>query len=356
MSDYELIDRYLAEVGKNLPRKNRGDIEAEIRSAIEDALAERSEKAGRPVDEAMVVDILKDYGAPRKVASSYQPERYVIGPQLFPSFLTVVQVVLPIVMAVALVKLGISLNQILPTFRNIFITVSWALAGFIGNALVVLGGIMVLFAAVQWSLPQFRERASEWEPSKLSAATPRNRVDLAAALLKIICAGLAIVIFNFYPEKINMGYYPNGNWWIAFFATTEGAAWSTTILSDAFFGYLPALTTLWALTVLLNMALIGRGRWETWSRWARFGLDAATTVLATMMITGPGLVAVSAAALTAAGFPNPQAGMLFIDFAKQGTFLILAAVILACLVRAIRLIIHLTGRNLPPRLERFAHP
>ena len=34
----KLIDRYIAEVGRHLPRKQRADIEAEIRSTLEDIL------------------------------------------------------------------------------------------------------------------------------------------------------------------------------------------------------------------------------------------------------------------------------------------------------------------------------
>ena len=64
MDSMELIDRYISEVGKDLPRRTRLDIEAEILSALEDMLRERSQKTGRPVDEEMVVEILKEYGAP----------------------------------------------------------------------------------------------------------------------------------------------------------------------------------------------------------------------------------------------------------------------------------------------------
>jgi hypothetical protein len=43
-----LIDTYVSEVGRHLPQKNRADIEAEIRSTIEDILEERSRKFGKP--------------------------------------------------------------------------------------------------------------------------------------------------------------------------------------------------------------------------------------------------------------------------------------------------------------------
>jgi hypothetical protein len=66
-----LIDRYVTEVGKHLPRKNRLDIEAELRSTLEDMLEDRSQQAGRPADEALATELLQEYGAPRKVAASY---------------------------------------------------------------------------------------------------------------------------------------------------------------------------------------------------------------------------------------------------------------------------------------------
>ncbi|MCX6035023.1 MAG: hypothetical protein NTV38_08620, partial [Chloroflexi bacterium] len=138
MKPMDMIDRYIAEVGKDLPRKNRLDIEAEILSALEDMLSERSQKTGKPVDEQMTVEVLKQYGAPRKVAASYQPERTLIGPRLFPSFVTVVEVILLIVAAIALVKIGISLGQVEEPFDTVFETVFLGIAEFLGTAFTAL--------------------------------------------------------------------------------------------------------------------------------------------------------------------------------------------------------------------------
>ena len=80
----ELIDLYVAEVRKRLPLKGRDDIEAELRSTLEDMLEDRSQKAGRPADEAMTLDLLKEYGPPDKVAATYNPHPYLIGPRLYP--------------------------------------------------------------------------------------------------------------------------------------------------------------------------------------------------------------------------------------------------------------------------------
>ena len=96
----KLIDIYISEVGKHLPRKSRLDIQEEIRSALQDLLEDRSQQSGRPIDDDLIVEVLKEYGSPEKVAASYLPERYLIGPQLFPAFLKTVQIVLPIVLAI----------------------------------------------------------------------------------------------------------------------------------------------------------------------------------------------------------------------------------------------------------------
>ncbi len=79
-----LIDKYIVEVGKYLPRKNRADIEAEIRSTLEDMLDERKPADG-PADEATVMELLKEYGSPREVAATYKTHQYLIGPRLFPT-------------------------------------------------------------------------------------------------------------------------------------------------------------------------------------------------------------------------------------------------------------------------------
>ena len=46
-----LLDKYMVQVGKHLPRKNRLDLQAEIRSTIEDMLEDRGQQSGKPVDD-----------------------------------------------------------------------------------------------------------------------------------------------------------------------------------------------------------------------------------------------------------------------------------------------------------------
>ena len=60
-------------------------VEKEIRSTLEDMLDERKQGKG-PADEMTIIQLLKEYGAPRDVAATYRPPQYqyLIGPRLFP--------------------------------------------------------------------------------------------------------------------------------------------------------------------------------------------------------------------------------------------------------------------------------
>ncbi|HEU4745527.1 MAG TPA: hypothetical protein VFS61_09835, partial [Anaerolineales bacterium] len=105
-----LIDRYITEIGKHLPRKNRADIEAEIRSTLEDMLEERKQANGQ-ISEAEVIELLKEYGAPRKVAESYVGPNYLIGPRVYPTFELVTRIVMIVLFSLALVALGLSIAK-----------------------------------------------------------------------------------------------------------------------------------------------------------------------------------------------------------------------------------------------------
>src|SRR5512146_73326 len=146
----ELIDLYVAEVGQNLPAKGRADLEAEIRSLIEDTVEGRAQAAGRPVDEELVAEVLKEFGSPARMAASYLPPRYLIGPRFYPTFMLVMRIVLTLIGVVALVRLGVALTAPGVTFENCIATFGQSLANFMTSALVALGNIVFIFAIIEW--------------------------------------------------------------------------------------------------------------------------------------------------------------------------------------------------------------
>ena len=54
-----LLDRYIHEVGRHLPRKNRSDIQAELRSSFVDTLEDRF---GQDASEEQTSELLKEFG------------------------------------------------------------------------------------------------------------------------------------------------------------------------------------------------------------------------------------------------------------------------------------------------------
>src|SRR5688572_5010350 len=107
-----LINRYIAEVGRHLPEKDRSDIEAEIRSMIEDMLEERGHTSAS-ADERAVTETLEQLGDPKLLAYKYAPpKRYLIGPEWYEGYIKILQRILfTAVPVVAVVRFVLTLTQ-----------------------------------------------------------------------------------------------------------------------------------------------------------------------------------------------------------------------------------------------------
>ena len=149
----DLINRYVTEVGKYLPRKNRLDIEAELRSTLEDMLEDRSQQTGRPADEALAEELLQEYGAPRKVAATYQTHPYLIGPRMFHLYTLVLQIVLfavtlglSIAMIVSVVNSNMSSPELLSALGEFA-------ASLVSSLLAAFGNVTLVFAILERVMP-----------------------------------------------------------------------------------------------------------------------------------------------------------------------------------------------------------
>jgi hypothetical protein len=313
-----LIDTYVSEVGRRLPGKARADIQAEIRSILQDMLEERSQKTGRPVDDEMTLEILKEYGSPEKVAATYQGERYLVGPRLYPIFMLVLRIVLIVIGVLAAIGLGIALSTTALNFQKVIETIARAIAGFGNSAMVVLGNIVLIFAILEWIL--FREGGKvefkglpaekEWDPRTLVRVFPINQVRMGDTIIEIVGCCAAIIIFNFYPQII--GFTPSLNAVVESGNLATGLANVTFVplLSRAFFAFVPYLTLVWLLTILLDIVLLRMGRWNTWTRIGLICLKIASIIIAATMLGIPSLLAVTAPSLAAALDDAEAAGIL----------------------------------------------
>ncbi len=90
----ELIDRYIYAVTEHLPADSREDVSNELYANIEDMLPDNATKDD-------VRAILEKLGNPIKLANEYcQTKRYLIGPSLYDSYISVLKLVIGIVTGV----------------------------------------------------------------------------------------------------------------------------------------------------------------------------------------------------------------------------------------------------------------
>lgn len=278
----DLIDRYVAEVGRHLPDKLRPDIEREIRSLLEDSLEDRSKVAGRPPDEAMVVALLKEFGSPQKVARSYAPPRYLVGPTFFPTFIAILKPVVVVIGVGILISFGISVSRPGLTLPEMGLILLQSLASFGQAALMFFGILTLVFAILEHSTPVGEIREADWDPRKLKPVMPEaTRVSPASLLTGIVLNIIALFLFNVLGNRLGLYIFDEGAWHFV------------PVLSRVFFQYVPWFSAIWALEIVLYSWVLRDGSWQVTSRLVSAGLNLLGMILALVMLTGPSIVEVT---------------------------------------------------------------
>jgi len=282
-----LIERYVAEVGKHLSPRGRADIQSELRSTLEDMLEDRARKAGKPADEAMTLALLREYGAPTKVAAGYTGPRYLIGPKLFPLFWLVTQIVITVLFAVSLGAFIIAFAAGAMTGAAFANALGQFLLRFFGGAISAFGNIVIIFAILERVLPasELEKEEKEWDPASLAKEPDPDQVKPGELIFGILFTVLALVVLNVYPEVIGIGFSSNGQWTFA------------PVLSEAFFRYLPWINILGVARIAFSLWQIRQGQWNLGTRIADLVIEIAGIVLMVAMLAGPALIEVSAEAL-----------------------------------------------------------
>lgn len=107
-----LVERYVRAVRDFLPRAQQDDISNELSDSIQSRFEDEAASRGRPLTEDEQVAILRSLGHPMAVAARYRGDdrsvRFggqLIGPELFPTYLTVLRINLAITLIIGAVSL-----------------------------------------------------------------------------------------------------------------------------------------------------------------------------------------------------------------------------------------------------------
>ncbi len=298
----KLIDRYVSEVGDILPDDNRKDIEREIRSLIEDRLADRCEEEGcAQATEAMVKEVLAEMGAPENTAKGYLPEVYLIGPRyffIFKKVLTVVVTAQLIAMAVLfIVRLVMESASSGLTAAITVAVLLETLAIFVQAFFIAFAVVVFIFATIEWSQRKDEIRLRLWTPQNLDQPAP-EKIGRVGKIFEIIFILLGLAVLNLYPEWLGLSHQMNGQWEHVPF------------LTDNFWRFLPLITLQWALSLVLAFYLVVRGAWQTWSKWADILVNALGMVIVFLLISAGPLVGVSPEAWAASGWSQEAVSTL----------------------------------------------
>lgn len=281
-----LVDRYVQEVGDRLPVKQRSDIQAEIKSMVQDMLEEKSRNSGKPVDEALTLQVLKELGRPEKVATSYSPPRYLIGPTLYPTFWFVLKISLAVVAAVAVIVFAVRVA--VGDIGN------WAAVGDgIGNIfdwlVAALGWVVVTFAILErvWPASKIPGKEKDWDPAELLRRPDADKIPLSRPITAILFTLAALVIFNVFRGVIAVKFLE------------QGELVTLVSLSDAFFRVMLLINVVWVLTVVFHCATLVQRRWYPATRWAYVGLLVFGIVVTAILLAGPSIINVNIETLNA---------------------------------------------------------
>ncbi|MCR5877073.1 hypothetical protein [Phenylobacterium sp. J367] len=220
-----LMERYLAAVGRDLPEAQRADIVAELRDELLSKVEEREAELRRPLERRELEALLIDYGHPLVVAGRYRKIQHLVGPEVFPFWWAGLRAALVI---------GAGVYFVLALIRFL---VRDDLSGLIAGAIPDLWeGFLIIFAiatliAVAVEHSGGMGRFARWRPSELPPvkARPRSRFDT------VVEVGLGVVFILWWVGAIRFRDFAPGELQMTLGMAATWDAWRMPVLAYLLF-------------------------------------------------------------------------------------------------------------------------
>ena len=200
----DIIERYIFDVTRRLPEKEREGIKQDLETGIADMLPENP-------GEKDIIGVLTELGAPRDLAEKYrQKPRYLISPAMFEMYIAVLKKVTPIV---AVIVACVGALTIIAT-GSVGEIISTAIGSAVEGALQAVFWITLGFAVFDhygakqktWTikeLPRLPDQKGVKIPRSSSIALLAISVFFTALLVIIISRGERLIILVLDSEIIN---------------------------------------------------------------------------------------------------------------------------------------------------------
>ncbi|MEO5565124.1 MAG: hypothetical protein ABIR05_00445 [Luteimonas sp.] len=227
MNIHDVIESYVRDVARFLPRDKRNDVALELRELLHDELSAKAEARGTAPDRALAMELLAGFGRPAEVAARYQPRNPLIDPV---------------------------------DNHNFFI---WALVGVVGIAMLKrdstpdvfywVGILFVVFALIGWARRRKPAGEFSWRPRAQDKPLHGGRWAALFSALGLLVFPLAIYLSpQGYWDTVTQGHGVGGG----------------LLLTDAFLHSWQRMATIaWLALVIGNyLAVAAQGGWRRWNR------------------------------------------------------------------------------------------
>ncbi|MDN4479761.1 HAAS signaling domain-containing protein [Demequina muriae] len=260
-----LTDRYVAATLSRTPAAQRGDVEADLRAAIADAIEARLE-AGEFADStdpasAAETAVLNAMGDPEALAATYADRPlHLIGPRLYLQWKRLTVLLLSIVVPIVAVVVGIATaidDESAATVVGTALEAAWTTAIMIGF------WVTVVFAVLdRASQKEIEEMTTPWTVERMPTV-PEAHVSWSDTVGSSVALAVtaALIIWQQY-----------GLWW--------GASAGQPIINPELWAFtLPALLALMVIELVTVIARHARGHWTMRDWWVSLALNVATAAL-----------------------------------------------------------------------------
>jgi hypothetical protein len=277
-----LFQRYAEEVGGYLPRRKREDIQMEIVSLLEDSLEDLSNREGRPADEDLAFQVLRDHGAPIKLAQAYRPDDNLMRTDTFQVFKAVAVFVGGLLLLQLLLSIGASVSQ--PNTAWGLLLLEW-----LEDILSALGGLVLAFALVERTTPaewvtwpvDFLGR--DWDPAGLKKRLRKKKVNPREYWFESLWLVFLIGLFGLFPQWVGVGGNLNGEWYFL------------PVLSENYLLYQPWIILYFVARLVFCVALAQQMVWTTRMRVAQIALKVFALGVLLGLLDGPAVIGLNPA-------------------------------------------------------------
>lgn len=266
MTAQEVLQAYVSDVTRRLPRAKRSDVALELLSLLQEELQGKAEVQGRPADEAMALDLVRTFGAPEIVAERYRPASFVILPATGTS--SFVTLAITGVALQWLVTLPVSLLS-QPGHELVAIGKWWLTSGI--GALWWPGFMVMTTIAVGWV-------RHKWPPPQTTTWRPRpgdrddiNRTGWAIAGIAAAAGIVAVVGAPWFAQNFLPPAAANIFQFDPDFVAIGGAA----------------VVVMWSLTAVLDGIVFFEGRWRPLTRNLDLAMSALWLGMMSWLVFGP---------------------------------------------------------------------